>query len=365
MADTSFSTGDALTQKLWSRKLFREVLKQTDVGKFFGTDSNSLIHIQEDLKKNSGDRITLGLRMQLSQAGIAGDGTLEGNEEELIRYSDNIFVDQLRHAVRITGRMTEQRVTYNLRDEGRMGLQDWWTDRIATAFFNQVCSNVNATDTRYTGMQAATTADASHNWVSGLNVFTSAANLMVAMASASVSNRFSLTIVDNLVAQAKTLTPMIRPVSVPKVGNVHVMFIHPFQTKDLRITTGTGTWQDIQKAALMGGQISNNPIFTGALGMYNNVVLHEDSRIPLSCDNGGTAVAGTRAAVFCGAQAAGFAIGQGYEMSGGSARMSWEEELFDYGNRYGVAAGMIWGMKKMVFNSLDFGTIRVNTSVSV
>ena len=359
MADTSFSTGDALTQKLWSRKLFREVIKQTDVGKFFGTDSNSLIHIQEDLKKNAGDRITIGLRMQLVGAGVSGDGTLEGNEEELVRFSDNIFVDQLRHAVRINGRMSEQRVTYNLRDEGRMGLQDWWTDRIAFSFFNQVCSNLAQTDNRYLGMQAAITADTAHNFVAGTG-FTSGANVMAGL-SDTVSDKFQLTIIDNLVAQAKTLTPQIRPVSVPKVGNVYVMFIHPFQTKDLRITTGTGTWQDIQKAALMGGQISNNPIFTGALGMYNNVVLHEDSRVPLATDNSGTAVANTRAAAFCGAQAAGFAIGQGYEMSGGKARMSWEEELFDYGNRYGVAAGMIFGLKKMVFNSLDFGSIRVGT----
>lgn len=330
MADTTFSTGDALTQKLWSRKLFRDVLKQTDVGKFFGMDSNSLIHIQEDLKKNAGDRLTLGLRMQLTGTGIAGDGTLEGNEEELVRFSDNIFVDQLRHAVRLNGRMTEQRVTYNLREEARMGLQDWWSDRIATSFFNQVCSNLATTDTRFLGMQAVTTADTSHNFVAGTG-FTSGANVMAGL-SDTASDKMQLTIIDNLVAQAKTLTPMIRPIDVQKVGKVYVMFIHPFQTKDLRITSGTGTWQDLQKAALMGGQISNNPLFVGSLGMYNNVVLHEDSRVPLASDNSGTAVANTRCAAFCGAQAAGFAIGQGYEMSGGQARMSWEEEL----NRNGL-----------------------------
>lgn len=359
MADTSFSTGDALTQKLWSRKLFREVLKTTDVGKFFGTDSNSLIHIQENLKKAAGDRITLGLRMQLAGAGVSGDGTLEGNEEELVRFSDNIIVDQLRHAVRLNGRMTEQRVTYNLRDEGRVGLQDWWTDRIAVSFFNQVCSNLNTSDIRYLGMQAVTTADAAHNFVAGTG-FTSGANVMAGL-SDTASDKMQLTLIDSLVAQAKTLTPQIRSVMVPKMGNVFVMFIHPFQTKDLRVTTGTGTWQDIQKAALAGGQLTGNPIFTGALGMYNNVVLHEDARIPLAADNGGTAIANTRAAVFCGAQAASLCIGQGYEMTGGSARMSWEEETFDYGNRYGVAAGMIWGLKKAVFNSQDFGVIRLGT----
>jgi hypothetical protein len=47
------------------------------------------------------------------------------------------------------------------------------------------------------------------------------------------------------------------------------------------------------------------------------------------------------------------AHGQG----GSSNKMSWEEELFDYKNQLGVAAGMIFGAKKTVFNSVDFATI--------
>jgi hypothetical protein len=37
--------------------------------------------------------------------------------------------------------------------------------------------------------------------------------------------------------------------------------------------------------------------------------------------------------------------------------MTWVEELFDYENELGVSAGMIYGFKKMVFNSADFSTI--------
>ncbi|WP_391486487.1 phage capsid family protein, partial [Leclercia adecarboxylata] len=33
------------------------------------------------------------------------------------------------------------------------------------------------------------------------------------------------------------------------------------------------------------------------------------------------------------------------------------EELFDYENQLGVSAGMIFGVKKTVFNSADFGVI--------
>jgi len=38
-------------------------------------------------------------------------------------------------------------------------------------------------------------------------------------------------------------------------------------------------------------------------------------------------------------------------------KMDWNEELFDYGNQFGVEAGLIFGVKKTQFNSTDFGTI--------
>jgi hypothetical protein len=79
--------------------------------------------------------------------------------------------------------------------------------------------------------------------------------------------------------------------------------------KDLRTQTNTGDWLDIQKAAMSGGDIETNPIFSGALGVYNGVVMHEWTRLP----NGiGANSATTRRAVFCGAQAVSLAWGQGY-----------------------------------------------------
>lgn len=66
---------------------------------------------------------------------------------------------------------------------------------------------------------------------------------------------------------------------------------------------------DIQKAALGGGDIQDNPIFSGALGVYNGVVLHEWTRLPTAAT--GTNAASCRRAVFCGAQAVSMAWGQG------------------------------------------------------
>jgi len=102
-----------------------------------------------------------------------------------------------------------------------------------------------------------------------------------------------------------------------------------------------------------GGDVDTNPIFSGALGVYNGCVLHEWTRLP----NGiGANSATTRRAVFCGAQAASLAWGQGY-----SEAPKYIEDLFDYDRQFGVSVQTIIGAKKMQFNSKDFGTIVLST----
>lgn len=103
MATTQYGVNHPLAVKLWSRKLFQEALKQCWLSKFMGKDAKSAIQIQNDTKKGPGDRIRIGLRMQLTGQGILGDSTLEGNEEALTTYTDDILINQLRHAVRSDG----------------------------------------------------------------------------------------------------------------------------------------------------------------------------------------------------------------------------------------------------------------------
>lgn len=349
MANTTFATGDALAVKLWSKKVSVEALKQTWVYKFMGKDDNSVIQIYDDTQKSAGDRIRVPLRRLLSAAGVQGDATLEGAEERITYYSDDVFINQLRHAVREGGRFSRQLVPFDVREHARLSLQDWWADRIDTWFFNQVCGNVNQTDTRYTGNQTCIAADSQHNIYAG-----------AATTDASLSNsatyKFTLTLLDVAVEKAKTLEVPIRPVMVGGEQK-YVAFLHPHQVTDLRTTTATGQWFDIQKAAMQGGQITKNPIYTGALGEYNGVVMHSAVRVPQF--SAGTALSsdGGRIAVLAGAQAVLGAFGRGHSPE----RYEWVEDYFDYDNQFGVAAGCIAGMKKAVFNGSDFATITMRT----
>lgn len=351
MASTAYGVNHPLAQKLWAKKLFHDTIGASFVGKFTGTSDKSLIQVRSELSKDAGDRVTVGLRVLLTGSGIQGDNTLEGNEEALTTYSDNCFIDQLRHAVRSSGKMSEQRIPWEVREEARDGLTDWWTERIETCVANQLTGNTAQTDTRYTGNQAAIAPSASRILCGGGN--TTEASL-----SATTTHAIALTDLDRAVANAKESStagvPRIRPVRVDG-KDMYVVFLHPYQIYQLRRDASTaGNFFDIQKAQLQGSKISDNPLMTGAEFIYNGCIVHEWNYLPTIAGTPNSGVASNfRRGVLCGAQAAVLAHGQGSKEN----KMSWEEEMFDFGNQLGVSAGMIFGVKKSVFNSTDFGTI--------
>lgn len=340
MAATTYGVGDALTGNLWAKDLEAEALKKTYFGKFIGSSADSLIHRKTETSKSAGDKITFGLRTLATGDGVQGDGVLEGNEESLTTYSDSVYINQLRHAHRSGGKMSEQRVLFNMRTECRDSLADWWAGRLDTCFANQICGMSNLTDTRYTGNNSAV---APSQYVYGGDA--------TSEASIDSADVFSLTVIDKAVEKAGTMSPMIRPIKY-QGEDVYVAFLHDYQVTSLRTNTSSGQWLDIQKAALQGGSGKNSDIFTGALGMYNGVILHKWNRIPTSST--GTNV---KRAVLCGAQAMALAYGQ----DNGPNKFNWVEKEFDYGNQLGVSAGCIFGMKKTRFNSVDYGVVVMST----
>lgn len=352
MASTSYPVNHPLAVKLWSKKLFHDVIGESFWGRFMGEGTESMIQLKSETSKGPGDRIRVGLRALLTGGGIQGDETLEGNEEALTTYYDDVVINQLRHAVKSDGKMSEQRVPFSVREEARMGLKDWWTERLETSLANQLTGYTDQSDTKYTGNQATIAPTASTRIICG------GGKALESSLSASTDHAIKLSDLDKAVTIAKTSVSgtreRIRPVNVDG-KKYYVVFLHPYQIQQLRADASTaGNFFDINKAILQGSKISDNPIITRASFIYGQCIVHEWSYLPTV-----TAVAPTgstanfRRGVLCGAQSAVLAVGQDSSPN----KMSWNEELFDYKNKLGVEAGMIFGLKKTVFNSTDFGTI--------
>ncbi|MCA8902092.1 MAG: N4-gp56 family major capsid protein [Hyphomonas sp.] len=368
MSMTSYGINDPEAVKLWSRKLARESLAKAWVKKFTGKSDDSVIQIHQDMKKEAGDTLTHLLRMQLNGDGVLGDDTLEGNEEALTTFTDSFVINQLRHAVRSKGKMSEKRVPFKHRAEAMSGLRDWWAARYDRAFFIHMCGFTatdkvsergevyQSSDLRYTGGNAALAPDSSAHFRADTNGSTHTFTATAADADITTTDTMRLEYIDELKAVAETRAPIIRPINY-EGEKLYVMIMDTLQAKQLRTNTDTGQWQDIQKAAMQGGNVKKNPIFTGALGMYNNVVLHSSNRVCRGVAADNTSISTVRRAVFLGAQAG--AIGFGDDTS--LEKMSWHEELFDYGNQLGVEAGAVFGLKKSRFNSKDFGSLVFST----
>lgn len=363
MAITNVALNDALAVKLWSKKLDHEALKYTDIAPLIGESPNSIIQRKTELQKGPGDQITFGIRMQLSGAGFTENQLAEGNGEALSLYSDALVINELGHVVGVKSKnsIDQQRVPFDLRDEAKGGLSDWYAKRFSVAFFNQVCGFTVQVDTRYTGLNA-TVAPSSTRIIrqSGR----ASDDLLVA------GDEFTLDLLDKAKEAATTATPKIRPFSQSggslgmggrrdfnkTLTDRYVIYLHPYQITDMRRNTSTGQWLDLVKAANMG-RADGFPVYSGAIGEYNSIIMRSSFDVTNGVSATGTEVTTVKRAPLLGGQAAMLAFGQ----DNGPGRYRWNEELFDHKRRLEVSAWTIHGLKKTRFNSVDYGVIVIST----
>lgn len=363
MASTDFAVGDALAVKLWSRTLSLQSLDATDIKPLIGNDENAVLQMKSELAKGPGDQITYGLQIQLQGAGFTENELAEGNGESLAIYSDKLTINELGHVVGVKSENTidAQRVPFDMRAQARMGLRDWYAKRFSTSFFNQICGNTFVTNTKFTGLQATLTPTTVGNRILRQSSYTDDASL-------TSNDVFTLDLIDKAKEQAisppldsnnNPTIPRIRPIMVGGEEKF-VFYMHDYQVTSMRTNTGSGQWLDITKAAYMG-KGEKSPIYTGALGEYNDVVIRRAIDIPNGISNAGVQQTSTRRAVLMGAQAGMIGFGQ----KNAPAKLRWNEELFDHKRRLEVSAWSIWGLKKTQFGTpagtVDFATVVVST----
>lgn len=357
MATTSFGVNDTLAVKLWSKQLATAARDSLEIAPLMGEGTNSIIQVKTETSKGAGDKVTFGLRHRLTGEGKTENETAEGNGESLTIYADSLYINELGHVVGVKSENTidQQRVPFKLREEAKDALADWWVDRDAVTFFNHVCgytpaNTVSATSgPKFTGLNTVVGPSSSRRIVAG------SGSTDESITSADV---FTLNLIDQAVEMARTGSNMIRPVRIGG-DKKYVMYLHEYQVTSLRTNSASGQWLDIQKAALSGSADTKNPIYSGALGEYNGVILRRSQDVTQGVrSDTGAAITTVRRAVLLGAQAAVCAYGT---KSNGDNKFRWNEELLDHKRKLEVSAWRIGGLKKTVFNSVDHGALVVST----
>lgn len=358
MAPTTVAFGDPKAQKKWSGNLFITTMEKSYFDrKFVSEGEDACIQRLTDLESDAGDTITFDLSVQIRGKPVYGDNRAEGKEENLRFFQDQVSIDQIRKPVSAGGKMSRKRTVHNLRKVARDRLSDYWAAFLdqTTFIYLSGARGINENfieETTWAGhaQNAIQAPDAAHMLYGGD---------ATSKASIDSSDKMSRALIERAGVKAGMLaalspdSAMMVPLMIN--GEAHyVCLMSKFQAHDMRTADAAG-WLEIQKAAA-ASEGRSNPIFKGGLGMVNNVVLHEHQDAIRFNDYGAGSNLPASRALFLGRQAGVVAFG-----ATGGYRITWEEELKDYGNEPTVVGGIIFGIKKTRFNNQDFGVLSLDT----
>lgn len=245
--DTTATELDYAIPEMWDTKIRLDAVRQAFWGsRFEGKQgSKAPIIINVDFTKSAGDVIHFQTMRRLKYAGVTGATTLAGSEEKLTLGQFDLSVDWLRHAVAFDKRGT-RRANFDAVSVAGQELSDWLARQIDDAAFKELVSD-ETPDTIYSGGK------------------TSEDNLT----STDVFNTDSLD---------KMKLALIRKGSIPfqvkgKNGSSLKYFGVVIDAVDAYNLRGDEAWFAAQRDAQSRGD--DNPIFTGALGIYNGMIIYE------------------------------------------------------------------------------------------
>lgn len=363
-------TIDALRQELWSKELLKDVERDVaNIVRFMGPDANNVIQVKDDLMKQKGDIETFGLIARLSGNGVTGDDELEGNEESMLSYSEQVAIDQIRNAVRLKGKLDAQKVVYDQISEAREVLRIWLREFKARQYFLKLGGVTNTTLVDTNGVVVGTRAtwsntpdfipDADEAAGSGSRYLCAE---VTGTASLAAADTMTLDLVTKAATKAKLASPSIQPLNFDG-DEFYVMYLHPLQARDIRISSD---WKTAQQNARERSE--KNPVFRGALGYWSNVLLLENEYVPwLDVSVAGNSFRGAATGTDCAVDAARALLcgRQALLVANASNPEALVVEQFDYKNKDGVAVSYIGGCQKAMFNSKEFGVIAVDTAAAV
>jgi len=361
MSSTVFGTTNPMTQKKWSGNLAVDTVKKSYFeNRFVGTSDNHVIQRKTELEGDAGDRISFDLCVQMRNKPTYGDDRLEGKEESLKFYTDEVRIDQVRHGASAGGAMSRKRVAHDMRTVAKGRLGDYFS-RLCDEYFMMYLAGARGVNedfvesTTFTGFAGNSfqAPDTSHLLYGGS---------ATSKATLTASDKMTKTVIEKALNKAEMMqarnpdTANMVPVSIGSDEN-YVMLMNPDQAYDLRVADTTG-WMDIQKA-LITAEGKDTPIFKGGLGMIGGAVLHKHRNVIRFTDYGAGGNVAAARALLLGRQAGVVAYG-----TQGGMRFSWKESTKDHENEPVVASGFIGGIKKTQFNSMDFGVISIDTAAA-
>lgn len=308
-----------LVPKVWAKKVWHEGVKDSYFDKFTAMDGSNVVHQNKDLTNVKGDSVVFGLMMNLTGSGVEGNRQkLSGAEDTLNIYDFTVQTQLVRNAVS-RFEADDQKSQYDMLKEIKVVLKQWLSDWLDNKLISKL----------------------SYNPSNGEVLYASAAGTQ---SSITANDKLTTTIISRAKRKAMMHAPKVQPIKVDGMDK-YIMLVHPWAARDLK---DDPKWLAAQQNANVRG--SKNPIFTGALGEYDGVILYEYERVQTS--NIGASSANVCQNLLLGKQAACFAVARPAKHI---------EQTDDYGNIAGNGIAFYGAVEKTKFNGLDYGIINVMT----
>ena len=354
-----FDLNDPETVQKWERELHVQVALRTPLMSkrygFLGDSDTSLCQKRTKVWEDGGTQATVTLVRELQGDPTFGNQELRGREEAPNTATFKWQINQIRHATQVNGRITKRRVTWDIWKNSLTSLGVWSSKVVESAAMLHLAGvpyNVSTASEWYhkgnqlgnTFSNAPRTPDTKHIMRVGHGSDTDDTNTGNDPAAI-----IDLDVISELKARAKNLPIPIRPAMIHG-QELYVLFIHSYAARHLKSDT---RWMAIMRAALQGGATEDHPFWTGALGIWDEVLIVEDNYVPPGLSSTNARVANARRNIFCGAQALVFGVAKEYDKQNLFIN---DEESWDYANNKGVAATTLGGIASPFYPIVEQGT---------
>lgn len=359
-----FDLTDPETKQNWERELLVQIAMRTPLFSkkwgFIGDDDTALCQRRRRVWESeegggSGTQATVTLLRELRGAPTFGNTPLRDREETIDTATFKWQINQVRHATKITGRVNLKRVTWNIWKESKSRLGAYWAKVSEAAAMMHLAGMpydlrtqkewyFDGTDLGHTFSNVPTVPDTNHVYRHGYRSDTDDTNV-----GSDSSAILDLDILSTLKAVAKNLPIPIRPAMI-NGRELYVYFAHSYSLRHMK---SNSQWMEVMRAAMQGGAVEGHPWWTGALGIWDDILVVENDYVPPGLSATNTRVANCRRNIFCGAQAMVFGISKEHD---NPSMFSNDEESWDYGNNKGIAATSFLGLACPRFEVKEQGT---------
>jgi len=294
---------------LWSAKVYEEAKARMFWNRFAGPEGSGMpLIMKTELLTQPGQTINISQIANLTAAGVSGESTLRGNEEKLTLRQVQCSPEWYRHAVADTRKASKQ-INQDFRMKAQAALSYWMAAKMDTSMWTA------ARLTSSVGFEAGTVEVIYANDATTVDTLDAADDFGVEEIRQAAA-----------ILEANNIMKISIP-GMPAGEGYYLCFIHPYQAYSLKKDS---EWIANHQNASERGK--DNPLFTGALGEVDGVIVHQTTQCTSANNANSPVIAAARAIM----------VGQEALCRGMNEDITWSEQVDDYEFQHGIGVSAAW-----------------------